>query len=75
MDYVSAHGTSTQLNDVAETKAIKAAFGKRAYDTPISSIKSMMGHALGAAGAIETVAALMTLQTGMLPADYQPGST
>ena len=55
------------LNDAAETRAIKAAFGRRAYDVPVSSIKSMMGHALGAAGAIETAAAVMTLRNGVVP--------
>ena len=67
IDYVNAHGTSTKLNDVAETKAMKAVFGARASDVPMSSIKSMMGHSLGAAGAIETIAAVMTLRTGTLP--------
>ena len=67
IDYINAHGTSTLLNDVAETKAIRSVFGKRAYSIPTSSIKSMMGHALGAAGAIETIAAVMTLQTEILP--------
>lgn len=67
IDYISAHGTSTPLNDMAETRAIKAALGNRAYQVPISSIKSMMGHALGAAGIIETVAAVMTLISDTLP--------
>ena len=53
VDYINAHGTSTPLNDASETKAIKKAFGEAAYTVPISSTKSMTGHALGGAGAIE----------------------
>jgi 3-oxoacyl-[acyl-carrier-protein] synthase II len=67
VDYINAHGTSTVLNDIAETSAVKLALGRNAYDIPISSIKSMIGHTLGAAGAIETVAAIKTLETGILP--------
>jgi 3-oxoacyl-[acyl-carrier-protein] synthase II len=66
IDYINAHGTSTPLNDAAETKAIKTALGEHAYQIPISSTKSMIGHALGASGAIESVACVKTLQTGVI---------
>ena len=56
VDYINAHGTSTPLNDLAETRGIKQAFGEQAYNVPISSTKSMIGHALGGAGALEAVA-------------------
>lgn len=65
--YINAHGTSTVLNDKFETMGIKKAFGKAAYDVNISSTKSMTGHALGAAGAIETIAVIKALQTGVIP--------
>ncbi|MBI2939498.1 MAG: beta-ketoacyl-ACP synthase II [Chloroflexi bacterium] len=67
IDYVSAHGTSTPLNDVVETRAIKRALGEHAYRTPISSIKSMTGHLLGGAGAVEFVAAVLTIRHGFIP--------
>jgi len=67
IDYVNAHGTSTPLNDPMETKAIKATFGERAYQIPVSSIKSMIGHLLGAAGAIEAISSLKTIETGIIP--------
>ncbi|TDB91956.1 beta-ketoacyl-[acyl-carrier-protein] synthase II [Actinomadura sp. KC216] len=65
--YINAHGTSTVLNDRIEIAAIRAVFGADAPRTPISSIKSMLGHMIGAAGAVEFVAAVQTLLTGMLP--------
>jgi len=66
IDYINAHGTSTPLNDVSETIAIKAVLGEHAYQVPISSTKSMVGHALGASGALETVAALKSIETGKI---------
>ena len=66
VDYINAHGTSTPLNDASETKAIKKAFGEAAYTVPISSTKSMTGHALGGAGAIEAVAVVKTIETGTI---------
>ncbi|MSQ21769.1 MAG: beta-ketoacyl-[acyl-carrier-protein] synthase II [Dehalococcoidia bacterium] len=66
VDYINAHGTSTQLNDVSETRAIKRAFGKVAYTVPISSTKSMIGHALGGAGGLEAVACIKTIQDGVI---------
>jgi 3-oxoacyl-[acyl-carrier-protein] synthase II len=66
VDYINAHGTSTKLNDAAETLAIKKVFGERAYKIPISSTKSMIGHLLGAAGAIEALATIMTIHTGII---------
>ena len=67
LDYINAHGTSTPANDVTETTAIKTTFGDAAYDIPISSTKSMTGHLLGAAGAIESVACLLSIRDGVLP--------
>jgi 3-oxoacyl-[acyl-carrier-protein] synthase II len=65
--YINAHGTSTQLNDKSETAAIKTVFGNHAYNIPISSTKSMTGHLLGAAGALEALICVKTLQDGILP--------
>jgi 3-oxoacyl-[acyl-carrier-protein] synthase II len=67
IDYINAHGTSTQLNDKVETMAIKTVFGDNAYNTPISSTKSMLGHLIGAAGAIEAVICIMAIQHGIIP--------
>ncbi len=88
LDYVNAHGTSTQLNDAAETAALKLALGEDARRVPISSTKSSIGHLLGAAGAVEAVATLRTLITGViaptlgyeqpdpeLDLDYVPGES
>ncbi len=66
IDYINAHGTSTELNDKSETLAIKKVFGEDAYKVPISSTKSMVGHSFGAAGAIEAMAAVQTIQTGWI---------
>lgn len=66
VDYINAHGTSTQLNDKSETTAIKRLFGEDAYKVPISSTKSMIGHSFGAAGAIESIACIQTLRTGTI---------
>jgi len=67
VDYINVHGTSTPLGDISETEAIKATFGDHAYKMNLSSTKSMTGHLLGAAGAIEAIAALMACCTGNIP--------
>ncbi|WP_412061367.1 beta-ketoacyl-ACP synthase II [Rubrivirga sp. IMCC45206] len=67
VDYLNMHGTSTPLGDVAETKAIKAVFGEHAYDMNLSSTKSMTGHLLGAAGAIEAIASILAMTHGRIP--------
>jgi 3-oxoacyl-[acyl-carrier-protein] synthase II len=67
IDYINVHGTSTGLGDIAETKAIVNLFGEHAYKLNISSTKSMTGHLLGAAGAIEGIAAILAVQNNMIP--------
>lgn len=67
IDHISAHGTGTLLNDIMETKAIKSVFGEHAYRLAISATKSMLGHLLGAAGAVATLAACLTLRDGIIP--------
>jgi len=67
VDYINAHGTSTPLNDVSETKAIKAVFKEHAYKLAISSTKSMIGHLLGGAGGVEAVFTVLSLYTGIIP--------
>jgi beta-ketoacyl-acyl-carrier-protein synthase II len=66
VDYVNAHGTSTPINDPIETQAIKEVFGRRAYDIPISSTKSMIGHAMGGAGAIEAAVCVKTIEESVI---------
>ena len=68
VDYINAHGTSTGLNDSTETKAIKIALGEHAYHTAVSSTKSMTGHLLGAAGAVEAAITALSLRDGIIPA-------
>ncbi|UCC94583.1 MAG: beta-ketoacyl-ACP synthase II [Candidatus Omnitrophota bacterium] len=67
IDYINAHGTSTQVNDRVETQAIKAVFGKNAYRIPISSTKSMMGHLIGAAGAVEAIVCALAIENSIIP--------
>lgn len=67
VDHINAHGTSTHLNDLCETNAIKQVFGQRAYDIAIASTKSQTGHLLGAAGGVEAVFSVLALHTGMVP--------
>jgi 3-oxoacyl-[acyl-carrier-protein] synthase II len=67
VDYINAHGTSTPLNDVIESNAIKRCFGKHAYNININSTKSMTGHCLGASGAMEAIASIMTLKDNIIP--------
>ncbi len=66
VDYINAHGTSTLAGDVAETRAVKAALGRHAYRIPMSATKSMTGHPMGAAGGIEAIATIKTIQTGCI---------
>ncbi|TVQ99944.1 MAG: beta-ketoacyl-[acyl-carrier-protein] synthase II [Desulfovibrionales bacterium] len=67
VDHINAHGTSTKLNDITETKAIKRVFGKHAASIPITGNKSMIGHLLGAAGGVESVFSILTLHHGIIP--------
>ena len=67
IDYINAHGTSTPLNDLIETRAIKNVFKDNAYNVPISSSKSMLGHTLGAAGGIETIVCALAIKEGIVP--------
>ncbi|HLJ10817.1 MAG TPA: beta-ketoacyl-ACP synthase II [Planctomycetaceae bacterium] len=67
IDYVNAHGTSTDVNDRVETMAIRQAFGERAYATPVSSIKSMMGHLIAAAGSVEAITCLLAIRDHVVP--------
>ncbi|WP_314907962.1 beta-ketoacyl-ACP synthase II [Oribacterium asaccharolyticum] len=67
IDYINAHGTSTHLNDLGETAAVKHVFKERAYSVPISSTKSMTGHLLGAAGAVEAIFSVLALRDGFIP--------
>ena len=67
VDYINAHGTSTKLNDASESKAIKQVFGDHAYKMPISSTKSMTGHLLGGAGAVESIFSILTICRGIIP--------
>jgi 3-oxoacyl-[acyl-carrier-protein] synthase II len=67
VEYINAHGTSTVINDVSETKAIKAALGEHSKKVPVSSNKSMFGHLLGAAGAVEAIFTILTIRDGIIP--------
>ena len=67
VDYINAHGTATKLNDASETEAIKRVFGSRAYEIPVNSIKSMLGHSMGAAGALEFIAMLLAIENRLIP--------
>ncbi len=67
VDYINAHGTSTRLNDMMETEAVKRVFESRARELQLSSIKSMVGHLIGAAGAVEAAAMALTLHSGVMP--------
>ena len=67
VDYINAHGTGTPINDKVETLAIKRLFGERSHSLPISSVKSALGHCLGAAGAVEAIAAILALYHGVVP--------
>jgi 3-oxoacyl-[acyl-carrier-protein] synthase II len=66
VDYINAHGSSTPINDAVETKAIKLVFGEHAYKLAVNSTKSMIGHAMGGAGAIEAAVCALTVERGMI---------
>ena len=66
IDYINPHGTSTPMNDWGETRVIKAVFGKQAYQIPISSTKSITGHLMGAAGGVEAISTLLTIEKGVI---------
>ena len=67
VDYINVHGTSTPVGDISEAKAIKEVFGQHAYELNISSTKSMTGHLLGAAGAVESIASILAIKNGIVP--------
>ena len=67
IDYINVHGTSTPVGDISEAKAIKEVFGDHAYKLNISSTKSMTGHLLGAAGAVEAIASILAIKNGIVP--------
>ena len=67
VDYINAHGTATQLNDISETRSIKLAIGEDAYRVPISSTKSMTGHMMGATGALEAIFCVLAIRDGIIP--------
>jgi 3-oxoacyl-[acyl-carrier-protein] synthase II len=67
VDYINAHGTSTMLNDLSETRAIKSVFGERSHKIPVSANKSMMGHMWAGAGVVEAIASLLTIRDGIIP--------
>ena len=72
--YINAHGTGTHHNDLFETRAIKRAFGEAAKQVAVNSTKSMIGHLLGAAGAVEAIVCVKTLQEGFIDLDYTIGA-
>ena len=67
VDYINVHGTSTPVGDISEVKAIQEVFGEHAYKLNISSTKSMTGHLLGAAGAVEAIASILAIKNGIVP--------
>jgi 3-oxoacyl-[acyl-carrier-protein] synthase II len=67
VDYINAHGTATDLNDVSETRAIKATFGDLAYKIPVSSTKSMTGHMMGTTGALEAIFCVLAVRSNIIP--------
>ena len=72
VDYINVHGTSTPVGDISEVKAIQEVFGKHAYELNISSTKSMTGHLLGAAGAVEAIASILAIKNGIIPPTIKP---